>query len=158
MNSTYLFREFCHYFPPLIPVINNFKCYLIKAHDKKIHEKFLKNCMKEHVLPVSLLPRRLAMTLMMSLRRKRLATHHFITLQFSFVLLVEKFLYYIFDIHGEVNFFLIYIYSLGSGDTSRVKAGGHVCQIRNLCSSKILQNNNLSRKKIKYIIEIYFIK
>ena len=60
MNSTYLFREFCHYFPPLIPVINNFKCYLIKAHDKKIHEKFLKNCMKEHVLPVSLLPRRLA--------------------------------------------------------------------------------------------------
>ena len=29
-----------------------------------------------------------------------------ITLQFSFVLLVEKILYYIFDIHGEVNFFL----------------------------------------------------
>ena len=28
---------------------------------------------------------------------------------FSFVLLVEKILYYIFDIHGEVNFFLQHI-------------------------------------------------
>ena len=30
----------------------------------------------------------------------------FITLQFYFVSLVENFSFYIFDIHGEVNFFL----------------------------------------------------
>ena len=39
-------------------------------------------------------------TLMLSLKRKRLAAHHFITLQFSFVLLVEKkfFLHIIYNI------------------------------------------------------------
>ena len=31
--------------------------------------------------------------------------NQFITLQFSFVLLVKNVLYYIFDIHGEVKFF-----------------------------------------------------
>ena len=59
MNSTYLLREFRRNFPPLFPLLMDFKYYLIKAHGTKLHVKFLKDCMSEHVVPVSLLPGRL---------------------------------------------------------------------------------------------------
>lgn len=59
MASTRLFRVFCNQYPPLAPIVTNFNYHIIKAHDKKIHWKFLRDCKAEHVIPASFLPNRL---------------------------------------------------------------------------------------------------
>ena len=59
MASTRILRHFSYIYPVLTKIAYQFKNSLIGAHDKKIHEQFLKNCVREHVCPSSLLPRRL---------------------------------------------------------------------------------------------------
>ena len=60
MESTCPLRRFYLVYPHLLPFVTTFLSVLIKAHDKNIHSKFLRDCMEEQVIPRSFLPRRLA--------------------------------------------------------------------------------------------------
>ena len=60
MESTCPLRRFYLVYPHLLPLVTTFLSVLIKAHNKNIHSKFLRECMEEQVIPRSLLPRRLA--------------------------------------------------------------------------------------------------
>ena len=52
-------RIFYSLFPLLCPFVSTYKKTLFKAHSTRLRLKFLKRCLEEQVIPVSLLPRRL---------------------------------------------------------------------------------------------------
>ena len=59
MNSTCPLRQFYYAYPTLLCHPTAFLSLLLKAHNKSIHDKFLRECLDEHVIPPSLLPVRL---------------------------------------------------------------------------------------------------
>ena len=59
MDATRVYASFARLFPVLQPVVTGYASSLIKAHKTKLRLNFLRECLKEQVIPRSFLPRRL---------------------------------------------------------------------------------------------------
>lgn len=59
MDTTRHFYDFSVNFPNLVPFVTEFSTSLVKAHKLKIRLGFLRDCLKEQVLPKSFLPSRI---------------------------------------------------------------------------------------------------
>ena len=62
MDTTRLFNFFNNFTllnPGLAPFVNDFSWALVKAHKSRLRQQFLQKCLKEQVLPKSILPQRL---------------------------------------------------------------------------------------------------
>ncbi|XP_076034529.1 organic cation transporter protein-like [Oratosquilla oratoria] len=59
MDTTRFCENFTHLNPGLAPYVHDLSWSLVKAHKVRLRLQFLQNCMKEQVLPKSVLPQRL---------------------------------------------------------------------------------------------------